>query len=104
MINNQAEAKVIGNPYPGVGRNTLKGMTWNNPDVSLYKNTRITERLNLQLQLLVYNPLNRAYYGVPDAQVEDAGSTFQNFSGNSGSSFGVGTGVRNVQLGTKILF
>jgi outer membrane receptor protein involved in Fe transport len=50
------------------------------------------------------NPLNRAYYGVPDAQVEDAGSTFQNFSGNSGTAFGVGSGTRNVQLGTKVLF
>jgi hypothetical protein len=104
LLNNTAEAKAMGNPYPGVSRNTLKGMTWNNPDVSIYKSTKLTERLNMQLQLLVYNPLNRAYYGVPDAQVEDAGATFGNFSGNNGSAFGVGTGTRNVQLGGKFIF
>ena len=104
LYNNQAEAQALGNPYPGVGRNTLKGMTWNNPDMSVYKNTKITERLNMQLQFLVYNPLNRAYYGVPDAEVEDAGSTFGNFTGNTGSTFGVGNGERNVQLGGKFIF
>jgi hypothetical protein len=104
LLNTQAEAKSIGNPYPGVSRNTLTGDSWNNPDVSIFKSTRLTERLNLQLQLLIYNPLNRGYYGAPDVAVEDAGSTFGNFTGNAGSAFGVGTGARNVQLGTKILF
>ena len=104
LINNQAEAKSIGNPYPGVSRNTLTGDSWNNPDISIYKSTKLTERFNLQLQLLIYNPLNRGYYGAPDAAIEDAGATFTNYTGNAGSAFGVGTGTRNVQLGTKILF
>ncbi len=104
LVNNQDEANSLGRPYPGVGRNTLVGNSWNNVDVSIYKNTKLTERLNLQLQLSVYNPLNRGYYGSPDGAIEDAGSTFANFTGNEGESFGVGTGQRNVQLGTKIIF
>lgn len=104
LLNTQAEAQSMGNPYPGVSRNTVVGNSWNNPDVSIYKNTRLTERFNLQLQLMVYDPLNRGYYGAPDPEVEDAGSTFANFTGNGGQSFGVGAGQRNVQLGAKIIF
>ena len=104
LINNKAEANVIGNPYPGVGRNTLVGDSWNNPDMSVYKNTKVTERFTLQLQFLVYNPLNRGYYGAPDPVVENSGATFANWSGNTGQAFGVGTGQRNMQLAAKILF
>jgi hypothetical protein len=97
LVNNYAEALALGNPYPGVGRNTLRGGSFNNMDASVFKNNKINERLNLQLQVTVFNLLNRAYYGAPDAAIEDAGSTFANFTGNGGSN-------RNVTLGGRIVF
>jgi hypothetical protein len=97
LINNTAEALALGNPYPGVGRNTLRGNSYNNLDASIFKNTNLTERFKLQIGVYLYNSLNRAYYGAPDAAIEDAGATFANFTGNAGSN-------RNVQVGGKIIF
>lgn len=97
LINNTAEALALGNPYPGVGRNTLRGNTYNNVDMSIFKNNKINERFNLQLQATFFNALNRGYYGAPDAAIENAGSTFAGWNGNGGSN-------RNVQLGAKVLF
>ena len=80
-----------------MGRNTLRGGTYNNLDASFFKNNKITERINFQLQVLAFNILNRGYYGAPDAAIEDAGSTFANFTGNGGSN-------RNVQVGARVIF
>ena len=60
IINNQAEALAIGNPYPGSGRNILRAQPFNNLDASIYKNTKLTERVTLQLQVNAYNALNHA--------------------------------------------
>jgi outer membrane receptor protein involved in Fe transport len=97
LVNNQAEANALGNPFPGVGRNTLVGNTFNNADISVFKNNKITERINLQLQFIAYNALNRAYYGTPDAYIDDVGSSFGLLSYNGGSN-------RNIQIGGKVQF
>jgi hypothetical protein len=106
IINNVAEAITKGTPFPGIGRNTFRGNSYNNADVSIYKNNQLSERFNLQLQATFFNALNRAYYGAPDAQIEDAGSTFGNFTGNAGNSSNgpAGSGTRNVQVGARLLF
>ncbi len=99
LINNTAEALALGNPFPGVGRNTLRGDTYNNVDASIYKNNQITERLNVQLQFQAFNVMNRGYYGAPDALIDDVGAngTFGNYRGNAGSN-------RHVTLGARLLF
>jgi len=97
LVNNQAEANALGNPFPGVGRNTLKGNTFNNADMSIFKNNKISERINLQLELTVFNALNRSYYGTPDAFIDDEGSSFGLNRYNGGTN-------RNVQLGGKVQF
>ena len=60
IINNEAEALAVGNPYPGSGRNILRAQPFNNLDASIYKNTKLTERVTLQLQFNAYNALNHA--------------------------------------------
>ncbi len=97
LFNNQNEAKAIGNPFGGVGRNTLRGNTYNNADMSVFKNNKITERINLQLQFTVFNALNRAYYGTPDPYIGDAGSGFATVQYNGGSN-------RSTTIGAHILF
>lgn len=97
LINTKAEAKSLGNPFAGVGRNTLRGNSYNNLDASIFKNNKINERFNMQLQATFFNALNRAYYGTPDVFVEDAGSTYGNYSGN-------GSNNRNVQIGGRLIF
>ena len=98
LINNQAEATTLGNPFPGVSRNTFRGNSYNNMDASVYKNTHITERFNLQLRFQVYNLLNRNYFGAPDVDVDHANAgNFLTYNNSAGSR-------RTTTLGARILF
>jgi hypothetical protein len=107
IANNRMAAKILGNPFPGSGRNILRGDSYNNVDFSVFKNTNLTERITLRLEADAYNVLNRGYYGTPDNFEGDypAGS-FNNFlySYEGGSLVGPGTGSRNMTFGAKILF
>jgi Carboxypeptidase regulatory-like domain/TonB dependent receptor len=93
--NNVTNADALGNPYPGVSRNTLRGQTWNNLDSSIFKTTPITERVSMQLQLNVFNTFNRQYLGTPGTFL--GASSFLTTAFNDGSN-------RTVQLGGKIIF
>ena len=113
IVNNQYEALALHNPYPGVARNTEIGNTVNELDMSVFKDTHITERVNLQLRLNVFNLPNRAYYGTPDASLADTNpanhggvASFQNYLENGGIIVGTpfGKGSRNIQFGGKIIF
>ena len=127
LWNNQYEAVALGKPFPGVGRNTLRGDSFNNLDLTVGKTFKVTERVSMLLQVSAFDVLNRAYYGVPDANLEDASqpaatngavpNTFLTnyFGGSTGTStnsgsvagggaFFAGIGNRNLQLGGKITF
>ena len=112
--NNQYEAIALGNPFPGVGRNTLRGDSFSDLDLSVGKTLHITERIAMNLQVSAFNVLNRAYYGTPDPNVEDTltggymssqfafGTGLESAAG--GGSYPQGLGNRNVQLMGKITF
>ena len=114
LWNNQYEAIARNNPFPGVGRNTLRGDSYNDVDMTVGKNIKLTERINMVLQMSVFNVLNRAYYGTPDVNVEDSSyggflSTFyapgtSQESAAAGGAYAQGLGNRNVQLIGKITF
>ncbi|MBI4902894.1 MAG: carboxypeptidase regulatory-like domain-containing protein [Acidobacteria bacterium] len=73
-----------------------------NWDLSLIKNTRITERVNLQFRAEAFNFLNHVNLGAPGAGFSP-GPTGRNVSG----SFGVITSARAArvgQLGLKVVF
>ncbi len=61
ISNNVYAALLAGTPYPGWGRNLLRGNTFNNVDTSVYKNTKLTERFTLRIEATAYNILNRSY-------------------------------------------
>ena len=113
LWNNQYEAVARNNPFPGVGRNILRGDSYNDLDITVAKNMKLTERVGVILQVSAFNALNRGYYGTPDPNIEDVtfGSFLSNlFSGGGGESpaaggaFGQGPGNRNVQLTAKVRF
>jgi hypothetical protein len=121
LWNNQYEAIARGNPFPGVGRNSLRGDSFNNVDLTVGKNIRLTERVNMILQASAFNVLNRAYYGTPDPNIEDSlyptlygvpNSFLSNYYGlgtatgssAGGGAFFQGLGNRNVQISGKITF
>jgi hypothetical protein len=108
ITNNMYAAQFAGTPYPGSGRNLLRGTSYNNLDTSVYKNTKLTERLTLRLEVDANNILNRSYYGSPDADMADGITSLNNvnFIGASGGGgiINTGTGVRNLTFGGKFLF
>jgi hypothetical protein len=114
LWNNQYEAIARNNPFPGVGRNILRGDSFNDVDVSAAKTIHLTERVSMQIMASAFNVLNRAYYGTPDINVESSlEGGFENYSlgfgtaqesGAGGGSYPQGLGNRNVQLTGKIIF
>ena len=116
VYDNQYEAAALNTQYPGVGRNTLRGQDWSSLDASVYKDVRVNERITLQLQMTAWNALNHAYFGTPDALLDDVlkspQSGFLNhyYSAGSTATFAANgaivpaPGNRNVQLGGEIRF
>ena len=113
IINNQAEALALGNPYAGSGRNILRAQPFNNLDASIYKNTKLTERVTLQLQFNAYNVLNHAFRGAiaeatGDGSLTSSVGTYNTqVSGNPQAFLSNVYGPSNqrfVILGGKILF
>lgn len=107
IANNQLAANLMNNPYPGSGRNILRGNTTNNVDLSVIKNTTIAKGVVFRLQIDAYDVLNRSFYGTPGAyEGSYSNGSFNSFLFNtaSGSFVGPGTGVRNMLFTGKILF
>jgi outer membrane receptor protein involved in Fe transport len=112
IINDPNAAQFFGSPFLGVGRNTERGQPISTVNMSVYKNTRITERLTLQLQADAFNLFNTQWRGIPIQTVDSAatnqfGSTA--FNNNGGDTFAGniitdGIGRRRLQLGAKIIF
>ena len=94
--NNAANAGFYGN----LGRNTLRGpglATW---DFSTMKDTRISERLNLQFRAEIFNLLNRANFNMPNEVV----FTPSGISPTAGVITSTTTTARQVQFGLKLLW
>jgi Carboxypeptidase regulatory-like domain len=116
IYNNQYEAQALNNPYPGVGRNTLRGQNWSALDASIYKDVRVNERITLQLQMTAWNALNHQFFSNPDPLLDDVlkspVSGFLNtyYSGGSTATYAANgaivpaPGNRNIQLGGVIRF
>jgi hypothetical protein len=109
IVNNTDIANQLNNPYPGVGRNTLRGPSFMLLDASIYKDTKITERINLQLQFSGYNVLNHQYLGLPNTNAfatnpSAAINPFLSTAYNSVSLAPSSTGVRAFTLGAKVQF
>ncbi|HZQ22858.1 MAG TPA: TonB-dependent receptor [Terriglobales bacterium] len=120
IVNNNTAATLLGTPFRGVGRDTLRGQPISTVNFGLFKNTKLTEKVTLQLQANVFNLLNTQYRGTPDPVLDDvlAGtpppfqSTAYNFSGGGNNLEGGGNsnvtndgiGRRRLTLGAKIIF
>jgi len=103
IINNQAYALSVNNPYPGSSRSLLRGQPYSDFDASVVKNFPITERVSVQLSMAAYNVLNQMYLGVGDPFV-GASIFTSNAENGSGSVSGNTSGNRFVILGGKVIF
>ncbi|MBV9746493.1 MAG: carboxypeptidase regulatory-like domain-containing protein, partial [Acidobacteriia bacterium] len=86
--------------YGNLGRDTLIGpglATW---DFSLLKDTRISERTNLEFRAEFFNILNRANFNTPNAVT----FTPSGVSPTAGVITSTSTTARQIQLGLKLLW
>jgi len=111
IVNNQLEANVLGNPFPGSGRNILRGQPYDNVDASIFKTTKLSESVSLQLQLNAYNVFNHDFLGTPLIGLTNFNSSLavNPFLSNKYNATGLPniqnvTGNRLIQIGGKIIF
>jgi hypothetical protein len=88
--------------YGNLGRNTLNGPGLSTLDLSLRKNTAITEKLNLQFRSEFFNVLNRTNFGTPNTVVYSSASSAP--SPTAGVITTTATTSRQIQFGLKLLF
>ena len=88
-------------------RNAFYGPGFSDVDMSVFKNTRIKERVTIQLRAELFNLFNRANYAPPnDNSIKVGGSSALNDTiGSYFGAPGIGAGEAfNAQLGGKIIF
>ncbi|PYY04859.1 MAG: hypothetical protein DMG69_28760 [Acidobacteria bacterium] len=122
IVNDNTAAAFFGSPFKGAGSNALRGQPINTANLSIYKNTKIGEKLTLQFQATAFNITNTQFRGVPDPVLDDSGaatpspfqSTAYNFNGGGNNFQGGGTfssnltydgiGRRRLLFGLKLIF
>jgi hypothetical protein len=86
--------------YGNLGRDTLLGPGLGTWDLSFHKDTRLSERLNLQFRAELFNLLNRANFNTPNA----VAFTPTGVSPTAGVITSTSTTSRQVQFGLKLLW
>ena len=86
--------------YGNLGRGVYTGPGLANLDISVMKNTAISERVNLQFRAEFFNILNHTNLGVPNSTVFSSGA----INASAGLITALTTQPRQIQLGLKLLF
>ena len=91
--------------YGDLGRGVYTGPGLADVDFSLFKNTGITEKTNLQFRAEFFNIFNRANYGPPNTTVFSiTPGSAPVVSPSAGVISTTATSPRQVQLGLKLIF
>jgi hypothetical protein len=87
-----------------MGRNVVFGPGFEDVDVALYKDTRITERLTAQFRADTFNIFNHPNFAQPNRIVSTAaGNTFGQISATRAPDGDAGS-ARQIQLALKLIF
>ena len=86
--------------YGSLGRGVFTGPGLAEVDFSVFKNTSISERTNLQFRTEFFNLLNRANLGNPNTTVFSNGA----ISSSAGVITTLATQPRQIQFGLKLIF
>jgi Carboxypeptidase regulatory-like domain/TonB dependent receptor len=92
--------------FGNLGRNTLVAPGVRDIDFSIAKNTRLTERMNAQLRLDIFNLANHANFGFPNAALYAGQDQVGNVVPNpaAGQITSTVTTSRQIQLSAKFVF
>ncbi|MGA8442911.1 MAG: TonB-dependent receptor [Candidatus Sulfotelmatobacter sp.] len=117
IINNIPAEQFFGTPFSPLGRDTSRGQPISTVNFAVFKNTKITERLTIQLQFEAFNLFNHMWLGIPNVNANAAASSSDGvtafgsraFNPDGGDTFAgnnVTDGIqqRRLQFGAKIIF
>lgn len=90
-----------GDHFGDLGRNALTGPGFVNTDLSLVKNTKLTERLNLQFRTEAFDVFNHPNFGNPNLNAQS--SSFGKITGTRFPTGDFGS-ARQLQLSLKLQF
>jgi outer membrane receptor protein involved in Fe transport len=108
IINGPGAAKLFNTPFGSVGRSTERGPIFNQLNLSLFKNIRVTERVKIQLRGEAINALNHPNPGfgtgsggaIPQMALTNAGVRFSAYGENSD----IGFARRVIQVAFRLSF
>jgi Carboxypeptidase regulatory-like domain/TonB-dependent Receptor Plug Domain len=86
--------------YGNLGRGTLTGPNLADLDLSILKNTALSEKQTLEFRAEFFNVLNRSNFGVPNTTAFSSGTV----SASAGLITTTATPARQIQFGLKLLF
>ena len=86
--------------YGNLGRGTLSGPGLANLDVSLFKGTALSERIEMQFRAEFFNVLNHTNFATPNPIVFSNGA----ISSSAGLITATATTSRQIQFGLKLIF
>ena len=86
--------------YGNIGRGTLTGPGLADVDLSLFKNTAVSEKATVQFRAEFFNVFNRSNFGPPNTTVFSSGA----ISPSAGLITTTATFPRQVQFGLKLIF
>jgi hypothetical protein len=86
--------------YGNIGRGTLTGPGLADVDLSLFKNTAVSEKASVQFRAEFFNVFNRSNFGPPNTTVFSSGA----ISPSAGLITTTATFPRQVQFGLKLIF
>jgi len=101
-------------PYGNAGRNLLRGPGFQQVDISVFKNTRFSESMALQLRADIFNIFNKANFAEPSGGLVQTdsntvrgtaffGQSTSTVGNNLGGLLGFG-GPRQIQLSARFIF
>jgi hypothetical protein len=108
--NNYFNPTVFGRPAQGtlggMGRNALTGPGINQWDISMYKNTHITERVECQFRVETFNTFNHTQWAGVNAGISVPNPSSPVTTSSQGSTGQISStrDPRNIQFGLKLMF
>jgi hypothetical protein len=103
FVNPTSAFALAGNNFGNIGRNSVVGPDFKNFDLSVFKNTKVTERVSVEFHVDAFDLFNHPNYGQPGRVFTTTPSAFGTISstrfptGDSGSS-------RQLQMALKLKF
>ncbi len=110
IINGPGAARIFGTPFGNVPRNALRGPRYNQMNFSIFKTTKIRERVSAQFRMEAFNVLNHPNPGIGVARngsgyLPSNNLTNAGISGSEFANFGdIQYAVRVIQLGVRLIF